>query len=48
MLFRSKKVGGSIVFTGNHIAGDNDYQLLINDCGLEEIDKPKVKEFVVK
>ena len=43
-----KKVGGSIVFTGNHIAGDNDYQLLINDCGLEEIDKPKVKEFVVK
>jgi len=39
----------SIVFTGKRIAGkDSEYSSLFEECGIEELGKPVVKEYILK
>lgn len=46
---RLKRETGSIVFTGSRIAEeDNSYQLLTSECGIEELGKEVVKEYVLQ
>ena len=44
-----KKKKCSIVFTGKRIAGkDSEYSSLSEECGIEELGKPVVKEYILK